>query len=221
MTGSLIPASNYKVESWVKNSHFIATIGPAFTVSDARDFIAEINEQYADATHNVPAYVIGSGPSTIAHSSDDGEPSGTAGKPALSVLIGSELGDTVLVITRYFGGTKLGTGGLVKAYSNAAKDAVQGVPKANKISVHQASITCPYNIHESALRLVKLHRGLNIQEKFSEHVQIDFSLPKDELSALQESISELSNGQIPVIILKKNLIALQPIRPFQEKSTHA
>ena len=221
MAGNLIPASKYEVESWVKNSHFISTIGPAFTVADARDFIAEINEQYADATHNVPVYVIGSGTSTIAHSSDDGEPSGTAGKPALSVLMGSELGDTVLVITRYFGGTKLGTGGLVKAYSNAAKDAVQGVPKAKKISVHQASITCPYNIHESALRMIKLHQGLNIQEDFTEHVQIGFSLPIEEFAALQESISELSNGRISVIIHKKNLIALQPIRSFQDKSTNA
>lgn len=221
MSGCLVPAGRYKVESWVKNSHFISTIGPAFSVSEAKNFISEIKEFYADATHNVPAYVIGSGPSTTAHSSDDGEPSGTAGKPALSVLMGSDLGNTVLVITRYFGGTKLGTGGLVKAYSNAAKDAVREVPKAKKITVHQVSITCPYNIHESALRLIKLHQGLNIKENFTENVRIDFSVPRDHLAPLQESIRELSNGQISAVIHKKNLTALQPLSVYQDNTTNA
>ena len=221
MTGSLVPASRYEVESWVKNSRFIATIGPAFSVSEARNFISEINQLYPDATHNVPAYVIGSGSSTTAHSSDDGEPSGTAGKPALSVLMGSNLGDVVLVITRYFGGTKLGTGGLVRAYSSTAKSAVQGVPKAEKITVHQASVTCPYNLHEGTLRLIKLHQGLNIKENFTEQVQIEFSLPSDQVSSLQASISEISNGQISVIVDKKNLQALKPISAYQDKSIDA
>jgi uncharacterized YigZ family protein len=211
MAGNLVPASRFSIESWAKNSRFIATIGPAFSVGDARDFISEINQLYADATHNVPAYVIGSGSSITAHSSDNGEPSGTAGKPALSVLMGSGLGDAVLVITRYFGGTKLGTGGLVKAYSNAARDAVQGVPKARKIAVYQASIICPYAIYESLQRLIKLHKALNIKETFSEHVQIDFSLPDKNLSALESAVNELSNGQISVIVEDKIMVALQPI----------
>ena len=89
MSGHLVPASRFSVECRVKNSRFISTIGPAFSVSDAKEFIAEINRHYEDATHNVPAYVIGSGASVTAHSSDNGEPSGTAGKPALAVLMGS------------------------------------------------------------------------------------------------------------------------------------
>lgn len=221
MVGNLVPAKKFEVESWVKNSHFISSIAPAFTVSEAKDFIAEINKQYADATHNVPAYVIGSGASTIAHSSDDGEPSGTAGKPALAVLMGSDLGDVVLVITRYFGGTKLGTGGLVKAYSSAAKEAVEGVPRAKKIPVQQASLICPYSIHKSALRLIRLHQGLNIQEHFTEEVRIDFSLPNDQAALLQDSIRDLTNGQIAVAISNKTLIALLPIGSIQEKSTNA
>lgn len=221
MPGNLVPASRYATESWVKNSHFIATIAPAFSVAQAREFIAEINQEYLDATHNVPAYVIGSGSSITAHSSDNGEPSGTAGKPALSVLMGSGLGDAVLVITRYFGGTKLGTGGLVKAYSNAARDAVEGVQKAKKIRVHQASVTCPYNLYESLLRLVKLHKGLNIKETYSEQVRIDFSLPTNHASTLQSAINELSNGQLSVIIEEDALIALRPINIAEDKSSNA
>jgi len=212
MDDNLVPASRYEVESWMKNSRFIATIGPAFSVPEARGFIAEVNQLYQDATHNVPAYIIGSGSATTAHSSDDGEPSGTAGKPALSVLMGSGLGDTVLVITRYYGGTKLGTGGLVKAYSTAAKDAVQGVPKANKIAVHQVTISCPYPIFEQVRRLIQGHQGLNIAEEFTDQVRIDFSLPVDRLAALQSAINELSSGQVSANVQKKNLIALQPVK---------
>jgi uncharacterized YigZ family protein len=220
MSAYLVPATRYSTESWVRNSHFIATIGPAFSVSDAKNFILEINQQYPDATHNVPAYVIGSGPSTTAHASDDGEPSGTAGKPALSVLMGSKLGDAVLVVTRYYGGTKLGKGGLVKAYTNAAKDAIHGVPKAKKISVHQASIICPYPIYEILLRELKLHQALNLREEFTDKIQIDFSLPVDQLAALRSRVKEISNGQIAIILHKEDLMALQPLKTLEDKLDH-
>lgn len=221
MSGNLVPASRFSTESWVKNSHFIATIGPAFSVTEAREFIAEINQDYRDATHNVPVYVIGFGSSITAHSSDNGEPSGTAGKPALSVLMGSGLGDTVIVITRYFGGTKLGTGGLVKAYSNAARDGVEGVPKAKKLSVHQASVTCPYNLYERLLRLIKLNKGLHIKESYTELVRIDFSLPISHVQTLQTAVSELSNGQLSILVQKENLFALQPVNTAEDESSNA
>lgn len=221
MTGLLVPASRFEIDSWVKNSHFISTIGPAFSVAEAKDFISELNQRYADATHNVPAYLIGSGSATIAHASDNGEPSGTAGRPALSVLMGSGLGDTVLVITRYFGGTKLGTGGLVKAYSSAAKDAVEGVPKARKIAALQASLTCPYAIHQSLLRSIKIHQGMHIQEDFSDQVRLTFLLPADRFAPLQSAVNEISNGQITVTTLKEDLVTLQPIKSSQDPSSHA
>ena len=126
----MIPAAEARVETAAGNSRFIATIGPAFTTDEAKAFIARIKAEFADATHNVPAYVIGHGQTTIAHCHDDGEPSGTAGRPMLAVLQGSGLGDVVVVITRYFGGTKLGTGGLVRAYGDAVREALLVVPRA-------------------------------------------------------------------------------------------
>ena len=217
MSGYLVPASRYSTECRFKNSRFISTIGPAFSVIEAKAFITDINHKYSDATHNVPAYVIGSGSSVTAHSSDNGEPSGTAGKPALSVLMGSGLGDSVLVITRYFGGTKLGTGGLVKAYSTAAKDAIQGVPKANKIRVHKASITSPYPLYERLIRLIKLHKGHNIKEDFSEQVQIDFFLPEGGSLPLQAAVNDLSNGKLRIIFEDQIQVALQPVSAKEEK----
>ena len=114
MSDYIVPAGNFSLETVFSKSRFIASIGPASSVLEAKDYIAAKKQLYADATHNVPAYIIGSGSTVIAHSRDDGEPSGTAGRPVLAVLTGSGLRDAVLVITRYFGGRKLGTGGLVK-----------------------------------------------------------------------------------------------------------
>jgi uncharacterized YigZ family protein len=221
MSHDLVPAARYTTESWVKNSRFISTIGPSFSVEEAKSFISDRRGQYSDATHNVPAYIIGSGTSVTTHSSDNGEPSGTAGRPALSVLMGSGLGDVVLVITRYYGGTKLGTGGLVKAYGNAAKDAVQGVQKARKIAVHQCSLILPYNIYETSLRQIKRNKGFKLKERFTEQVQIDFLLSTDRFSALQSAITELSNGQIEITIQKKDQIALQPVNETKDTSIHA
>jgi putative IMPACT (imprinted ancient) family translation regulator len=99
----LIPANEVRSEIIVLKSRFIATLTPVFTLEEAKSFIARIKGEYSNATHNVPAYLIGHGNSVIAHCSDDGEPSGTAGKPVLSVLIGSGLGDVAVVVTRYFG----------------------------------------------------------------------------------------------------------------------
>ncbi|UCC52815.1 MAG: YigZ family protein, partial [Anaerolineaceae bacterium] len=117
-----IPAAERRTEIRVSNSRFIVTAAPAFTVEEAKAFIKRIKAEFKDASVNVPAYVIGYGPSVTAHCNDDGEPSGTAGRPMLAVLQGSGLGDIVAVVTRYFGGTKLGTGGLVRAYGDAVKE---------------------------------------------------------------------------------------------------
>jgi uncharacterized YigZ family protein len=111
-----VPLKEIRRELIVVNSRFVATLAPVMSVEEAKAFIARIRGEFSDASHNVPAYLVGGGDSLIEHCSDDGEPSGTAGRPALAVLKGSGLGDVAVVVTRYFGGTKLGTGGLVRAY---------------------------------------------------------------------------------------------------------
>ena len=130
----LIPARETRAEIRVVNSRFIATASPVFTVDEAKAFTSRIKREFADATHNVPVYVIGHGASVIGHSRDDGEPSGTAGRPALTVLRWSGLGNVVVVVTRYFGGTKLGTGGLVRAYGEAVRAVLSVLPRAVQVS---------------------------------------------------------------------------------------
>ena len=186
----------------------LATISPAFSVEEAKDFITQINNKYSDATHNVPAFIIGHGSSMIAHSSDNGEPSGTAGRPALSVLKGSGLGDTVLVITRYFGGTKLGTGGLVKAYSDSAREIIASVPKAKKTLVHYVSLECPYSLYDLIDRTIRKHQGQNITESFTDKVRLVYTISVNSYDELQEAIKELSSGQIQLLIDKPNQVSL-------------
>ena len=104
----LIPLHEIRREHIVVNSKFIATLAPVVSTDDARAFIARIKKEFADASHNVPAYIIGGGNTVTEYFSDDGEPAGTSGRPALTVLRGSGLGDVVVVVTRYFGGNIVG-----------------------------------------------------------------------------------------------------------------
>ena len=163
-----IPAAEARAEIEIKRSRFIATAVPAFTIEEAKLFIARIKAEFSDASHNVPAFLIGFGNSVTAHSSDDGEPSGTAGRPILAVLQGSGLGDIAVVVTRYFGGTKLGTGGLVRAYSNATKAVLTILPRAEKVPTHTVMLALPYTLLERMRLLVGVWNGRILDEQFAE-----------------------------------------------------
>jgi uncharacterized YigZ family protein len=192
---NFIPSDRVRVEIRVSNSRFIATAGPTATVDAARALITEVRKEMPDATHHVYAYVIGHGATTTLGMSDDGEPSGTAGRPALAVLQGSGLGDVTLVITRYFGGTLLGTGGLVHAYGDAAKAAVAALPRAEKIERRTLRVTLPYAAYEQARRLVVAHAGRIVDEVFAADVTIDVLLPVSQAAGLVDALREATAGQ--------------------------
>ena len=189
-----IPAQQTRSEIEVLNSRFIATIAPAFSMEQARQFIAEIKAEFSDATHNVPAYVIGHGSTVTAHCNDDGEPSGTAGRPALAVLSGSGLGDAVVVVTRYFGGTKLGTGGLVHAYSDAVRAVLEILPRAEKVLVHTLMVALPYAAFERLRLLVEAHAGQILDESFAADVTVTARFAVDSFPAFERALLELSHG---------------------------
>ncbi|MGD8969578.1 MAG: YigZ family protein [Anaerolineae bacterium] len=208
----LIPAHRTRIEMRVINSRFIATAGPAFSVDEARAFIGSIKGEFADATHNVPAYLIGHGASVIAHCSDDGEPSGTAGPPALAVLRGSGLGDVAVVVTRYFGGTKLGTGGLVRAYGDAVREVLSVLPRAVKVATHTVRIDTPYSLLEQIRRLVGVHQGQMLDETFAGQVTMTMRLPQDRLPDLQSALQELSRGRIQAKVTKSSESTIVPLK---------
>lgn len=210
----LIPAQEARTELVVVNSRFIANAAPAFSVEEAKEFIARIRGEFSDASHNVPAYIIGHGSSTISHCNDDGEPSGTAGRPVLAVLQGSGLGDVVVVITRYFGGTKLGTGGLVRAYSDSARSILQALPRAQKIPMHTVMLSLPYNLYERVIKLVKTHQGQVIDEEFAVQVTVTARLSFDDLPEFQSDVRELSRGQIQAEIIATNPETIMPLADY-------
>jgi uncharacterized YigZ family protein len=194
--GYLLPAEEVRHELTVSNSRFIASLAPVPSVEEAKAFVARIRKEFADATHNVPAYLIGGGNSVIEYCSDDGEPSGTAGRPALAVLRGSGLGDIGVVVTRYFGGTLLGKGGLVRAYTEATQLVVQAVSRARRVTVHLVVLALPYPLLERVRLLATRHNGQITDETFAADVTMTLRFPVDEFSDFQAALQELSSGSL-------------------------
>lgn len=188
MSTYAIPARETRTELLIQKSRFITTAAPVFSVEEARQFIARIKTEFSDATHNVSAYVIGFGQSVIAHSSDDGEPSGTAGRPVLAVLSNCGLGDIAIVVTRYFGGIKLGTGGLVRAYTESAQQVLANIPIAKKIPVQIARLVLPYSSYNSAKLNIEKHHGRIVDQQFSADVDILFEMPVENYAEFQAEL---------------------------------
>lgn len=199
-----IPSTEIRTEIVVVNSRFITTIAPAASVDEAKEILARVRAEMPDANHHVYAYRIGHGNSVIDGMSDDGEPSGTAGPPVLAVLRGTGLGDVIVIITRYFGGTKLGTGGLVRAYSEAARTGLNAVPTELKIERRTIGIELPYNLYELTKRLIHEHEGTIEDETFAGEVTIMAIFPVRSLPGFKAALSELSAGRIEPIELDNN-----------------
>lgn len=206
-----VPARETRVEIMVVNSRFIATAAPVFSVEEARAFAARIRAEFSDATHNVLVFLIGHGSSVTAHCGDDGEPSGTAGRPALAVLQGSGLGDIAVVVTRYFGGTKLGTGGLVRAYSEAVREVLRALPLAERVPTHTVMVAIPYALFERVRLLASEYRGEILDEDFAVDVTLTLRLAVVDFAGFQDGLRELSSGQLSAEIVETNEATLMPV----------
>jgi uncharacterized YigZ family protein len=197
-----IPSAEVRAEIRVANSRFIASLSPAFSVDEARAFINRIKEEFSDASHNVPVFLIGHGDSVTAHCSDAGEPSGTAGRPALAVLQGSGLGDVVVVITRYFGGTKLGTGGLVRAYSDSVRAVLEKVERSARVMTDTVMAAFPYTYLERVRRIAAACDGTILDEEFAADVTVTARFRVQDTPAFQAQIIELTSGTVNAMVLE-------------------
>jgi len=209
-----IPAAETRTEIEVKNSRFIATAAPAFSVEEAKAFIKRVKEEFPDASHNVPAYQIGFGPSVIAHCNDDGEPSGTAGRPMLAIVQGSGLGDLAVVVTRYFGGTKLGTGGLVRAYGDAVKAVLAVLPLAEKVPTHTVMLALPYTHLERIRLLVAAHNGRILEEDFAADITLTAQFTVEQFSTFQTALQEMTHGTLGAEIVETDPETIMPLGTF-------
>ena len=177
-----------------KKSRFIATVIPVENEEEALEFIEKTKKKYRDARHNCFAYVIGER-GQLQRCSDDGEPNGTAGKPMLDVLLGNELRNVAVVVTRYFGGTLLGTGGLVRAYSQAVKAGLQASVVITKIVGVKRHIETDYTKF-GKIQYILAQRELKILDTvYTDKVELEVLIPKTELEQVMHAITEGTNAQ--------------------------
>jgi uncharacterized YigZ family protein len=196
-----IPAGRARVEEVILRSRFITTAAPAATPDEARAFIAGIRAEFPDATHNCYAFIAGPPGSTAQIGmSDDGEPGGTAGRPMLAVLLGSGIGDIAAVVTRYFGGTKLGTGGLVRAYGRGVKAVLEVLPVREKVALTTLTARGPYRWITPLERLLPDFEAVVVAQEYAANVLWRISLPEERAEALAAALVELSHGEIEVVL---------------------
>ncbi len=177
-----------------KRSRFIGYIKHVETEKEATDFIAEIRSKHWDATHNVYAYSLRDG--QIKRYSDDNEPSGTAGIPVLDVLQKNNVVDAVVVVTRYFGGVLLGAGGLVRAYSHSASIALKKIGTVTMQMCSLCELTCTYTQYGKIPATIASFEGVVDDSVFTDNVTVKFHLPCDNLTKLNEVLSELTCGVV-------------------------
>ena len=190
-----VPAGVQRVAEEIKRSRFINTVGPAPSLEAARASIAQVSAEFADASHNCWAYVVGPpGSTSQVGMSDAGEPHGTAGRPMLNVLLHSGVGDIVAVVTRYFGGTLLGTGGLVKAYSGGVQLGLQGLPVVDKVAMAEVVVVIDYAAVTPFQRLLPDFEAEVIRQEFAADATFVIRLPEESVDALSTQIVELTNG---------------------------
>ena len=183
-----------EAEYTVERSRFIAHVSPAETPEEARAFIAGIKEKYKDATHNVPAFVCGAG-SEHQWASDDGEPQGTSGMPVLRLLTGEGLTNVAIVITRYFGGIKLGTGGLARAYTHAAS---LGIESAGICEVRESALLNYSFDYQYLSKLQSMTEDGRFEMdglEYTDTVSAVIKCPSENREAVKSAVSDLTSGR--------------------------
>lgn len=197
-----IPAETCRVEDEIKRSRFITTVTYTPTEEEARAFINQMREEFSDASHNCWAYLIGPpGNTSTVGMSDDGEPHGTAGRPMLTVLTHCDLGDITAVVTRYYGGTNLGKGGLVRAYSGGVQLALENIKRGEHIIYTTAIVVIDYPTVEMFKRQLPDFEAKITAEDFGADVTFEIELPEEQALPFTNTITELTNGRAQIEII--------------------
>ncbi len=191
-----------------KGSEFIGYVAPADTVAEAEAFVEEIRARHDDATHNVPAYRVPAGEASSKrpgggdvmlreYQSDDGEPTGSSGKPALNVLVQQDIRNVVAVVTRYYGGTNLGVGGLARAYSRAVKEAVDAAGVVEEKPHERFAVTVEYD-DSGTVRGILESTGVEFDADYGEDVRFELRVAVDESDALRDRLRSATSGRAEI-----------------------
>jgi uncharacterized YigZ family protein len=196
-TSYLIPSKPLRVEQEIKKSNFITYLRPISNIHEFKDFLSEIKKAYPDARHHCSAYLCGKpGQTTILGCSDDGEPSGTAGKPMLNILQHKNVGDIGVIVVRYFGGIKLGTGGLVRAYSSSVQQAYDSMITVIKANYTNRKLCFDYNL-EPDIRHFLQERNIGVLESnYNAQVVFLIKIPEDLLEQYEIEIKNFTNNKV-------------------------
>lgn len=191
-----IPAETCRVEESIKRSRFIATAAHAPDTEAAKSFVAEIMAEFPDATHNCWAFAAGP-PGDTAHVglSDDGEPHGTAGKPILNALLHGGMGEIAVVVTRYFGGTKLGTGGLVRAYTSMTNMVLEALSVRERVEAVTVTATIGYQAVTLFKRILPEFEAETVDETYTEDAAFTLVMPQEHLERFSARLAELTDGR--------------------------
>ena len=191
-----IPAARHRAEQVIERSRFICTIERVTQPDDAHAFVREMNTEFTDATHNCWAFIAGSPGSTNRIGlSDDGEPHGTAGRPMLTVLTHSGVGDIAAVVTRYYGGTKLGTGGLVKAYGGAVQHALLTLPRGERIERVDVELTIAYPHISAVQQVLAAYEAEILNQQFDADVMFKLRMPAINLEPVRAAVADATRGE--------------------------
>ena len=194
MTTYLVPAGCGSGEYTEKRSRFLGRLWPVESEAEALARIAEVKKEHYDARHNCFAYIVREG--GVVRYGDDGEPQGTAGQPILAVLTGAELTNVCCTVTRYFGGVLLGTGGLVRAYTAAAKAALADAGICRMAQWYSERIRCPYPMYERIRRLLEAQEAVVEDTDYGADVTISALLRADRAQDFETALRELSAGAV-------------------------
>jgi uncharacterized YigZ family protein len=194
-----VPVQVHRVEQTVQRSRFITIAGRAADPEAAHAFVAQVRAQFPDATHHCWAFVAGPpGSTAYIGMSDDGEPHGTAGRPMLTALLHGGVGDIVAVCVRYYGGVKLGTGGLSRAYSGGVKHLLETLPTIEKVERVRLRVVLAYSEVDAFRRLASETDVSVEEEEFATSVTFVVGVPSSDREAFQTALADLTQGRVVV-----------------------
>lgn len=198
MTKSYLIATNDVVdETIVTRSRFICYLHPCDSTEKAKELIKASQILHPQANHHCYAFVVGSAQDSQGYGfSDDGEPGGTAGRPMLAVLQGSGIGQVCAIVVRYFGGTKLGTGGLQRAYGGSVRQALTFLQSKTKIAMVHKTLACQYSQVNDILHLLSMVEGKVISQAYQQAVEFELAIPWDKVDSFQQQLQTMSSGQL-------------------------
>ncbi|NKI74493.1 IMPACT family protein [Dickeya sp. CFBP 2040] len=192
-----VPASSVSVHEDIKKSRFLTLLAPACGVEAARSMIQQARELHPSAAHHCWAYVAGApDDSQQLGFSDDGEPSGTAGKPMLAQLMGSGIGEVVAVVVRYYGGIRLGTGGLVKAYGGGVQQALKQLPVQQKVMYQMYRLQCDYALLPQVENVVLALQGQVVSAEYASEVSLQLAFPVTAVDDATRKLRDISRGAL-------------------------